>query len=57
MKLFLSNHATVWTGWETKEDGKPCVTSDKHDNNLFEITFRQTSLSFKQIFFVKTRKH
>ena len=24
---------------------------------LFEITFCQTSLSFKQIFFVKTRKH
>ena len=34
MKLFLSNHGTVWTGWETKEDGKPCVTSDKHDNNF-----------------------
>ena len=34
MKLFLFGHATVWTGWERKEDGKPCVTSDKCDNNF-----------------------
>ena len=33
---------------ERKEDGKPCVTSVTII--LFEITFCQTSLSFKQIF-------
>ena len=41
------------TGRERKEDGKPCVTSVTI--TLFEITFRQTSLSFKQ-FFCKDQK-
>ena len=36
------------TGREKKEDDKPCVTSVTII--LFEITFRQNSLSFKQIF-------
>ena len=40
------------TGRERKEEGKPCVTRVKII--LFETTFRQTSLSFKRIFFVKT---
>ena len=35
-------------GRERKEDGKPCVTSVTII--LFETTFRQTALSFKQIF-------
>ena len=52
-KLTLSelNYAT---GRERKEDGKPCVTSVTII--LFEATFRQTSLSFKRNFFVKTSK-
>ena len=52
-KLTLSelNYAT---GRERKEDGKPCITSVIII--LFETTFRQTSLSFKRIFFVKTSK-
>ena len=52
-KLTLSelNYAT---GRESKEDGKPCVASVK--KILFETTFRQTSLSFKRNFFVKTSK-
>ena len=37
-----------------REDGKPCLTSVTII--LFEITFRQISLSLKQIFFVKDQK-
>ena len=39
---------TYATGRERKEDGKPRVTNVTII--LLEITFRQTSLSFKQIF-------
>ena len=39
---------TYATGRERKEDGKPRVTS--MTIILFEITLRQTSLSFKQMF-------
>ena len=39
---------TYATGRERKEDGKPCVTNVTII--LFEITLRQTSLSFKQMF-------
>ena len=42
------SRATVATGWEREEDGKPQVTS--LTIILFAITFRQSSLSFKQIF-------
>ena len=41
----LVNHAT---GQGRKEDARPCVTSVTLI--LFEITFRQTSFSFKQAF-------
>ena len=52
-KLTLSelNYATRR---ERKEDAKPCITSVTII--LFETTFRQTSLSFKRNFFVKTSK-
>ena len=52
---------TVWwqwtyaTGRERKEDGKPCVASVTII--LFEQKFLQTSLSLKQIYLLKTRKH
>ena len=45
---------SLLTGLKREEHGKPCVTSVTII--LFEITFRQTSLSFKQIFLVKDRK-
>ena len=38
-----------------EEDGKPCMTSVTII--FFEITFRQSSLSFKQILLQRTRKH
>ena len=41
------------TGRKRKEDGKPCVTSETII--LFEITLRQTSLSFKQMFLLSLR--
>ena len=43
---------TCATGRERKEDGKPCVT--RVTIILFEITFRQTSLSFT--FFCKDQE-
>ena len=47
----LNHRTTKWTyatGRAGKEDGKPCVTSVTII--LFEITLRQSSLSFKQMF-------
>ena len=42
------NSELTQTGRERKEDDKACVTSVTII--LFEITFRQTSLPFEQIF-------
>ena len=42
---------TYATGWERKEDGKPCVTSvTSLTIILFEINFPPVSLSSEQIF-------
>ena len=52
LRKFTLSELNYATGRERKEEGKPCVTSVKII--LFETTFRQTSLSFKWICFVKT---
>ena len=54
LRKFTLSELNYATGRERKEEGKPCVTSVKII--LFETTFRQTSLSFKRNFFVKTSK-
>ena len=45
---FHNNWITYATGQEREEDSKPCVT--RVTIIFFQITFRQTSLSFKKIF-------
>ena len=49
------NVVVIATGRKRKDDGKPCVESVTII--LFEKTFRQTSHSFKQIFFVEGQKN
>ena len=47
-KCFADNSELTQQDGKGKEDGKPCVT--KVTIIFFEITLRQTSLSFKQTF-------
>ena len=48
VKKYRFHRRSYATGRVREQNGKPCVTNVTVV--LFEITFRQTSLSFEQIF-------
>ena len=50
VKQFISHLLLVDLRIRTGEERRRQTLCDKRDNNFVEITFRQTSLSFKQIF-------